>query len=288
MNKLQMLVTDLDGTLLRSDKTVNPTTIDLINNCVTNGMKFSIATGRSLVQAYAILSCIDVKDEKYIIGCNGGFAYDVMKEKYLYISLFNSNVVEQVCKLFIQFQHANKECSLELYITNKTHHEINESYIYENSHGKLEAQKHSKPNGMIAPSKTTFWTNINELDKIKDSVIKIYFRSIESATSNEFKEILASNNIEVTCSSSRSNNIEINPKGVSKGYGVTHLAKMLNVPISNILTTGDGENDISMLTASGMSVTLTTSAANVQQAAKKVIDVPQDIFVESAIKEYLD
>ena len=46
-----LFVSDLDGTLLRSDETLSQFTIDTINELAKRGILFSYATARSLVTA---------------------------------------------------------------------------------------------------------------------------------------------------------------------------------------------------------------------------------------------
>ena len=48
---IKMIVCDLDGTLLRSDKTVSKYTLDMLNKCRSQGVKFAIATARSVIGA---------------------------------------------------------------------------------------------------------------------------------------------------------------------------------------------------------------------------------------------
>ena len=49
-----LYVTDLDGTLLRTDDTVSPFTINTVNGLVDKGMLFTYATARSLVSASVV------------------------------------------------------------------------------------------------------------------------------------------------------------------------------------------------------------------------------------------
>ncbi|MCL2854775.1 MAG: HAD family hydrolase [Defluviitaleaceae bacterium] len=44
---IKMIVCDLDGTLLRSDKTVSERTLDVLAKCRQRGIKFAVATARS-------------------------------------------------------------------------------------------------------------------------------------------------------------------------------------------------------------------------------------------------
>ena len=51
MDKKTLYVSDLDGTLLRSDETLSEYTCNVINNLTEKGMVFSYATARSLITA---------------------------------------------------------------------------------------------------------------------------------------------------------------------------------------------------------------------------------------------
>jgi len=48
---IDMIVCDLDGTLLRMDKTVSEYTLDVLHKCRARGVKFAIATARNLEMA---------------------------------------------------------------------------------------------------------------------------------------------------------------------------------------------------------------------------------------------
>ena len=55
MNRNKTLyVTDLDGTLLNTKDTINPKSVQIINELVANGMLFTYATARSLVSATVV------------------------------------------------------------------------------------------------------------------------------------------------------------------------------------------------------------------------------------------
>lgn len=49
---------------------------------------------------------------------------------------------------------------------------------------------------------------------------------------------------------------QILPPGASKGVGVGKLLEALDIPPSNLMALGDGENDIQMLQVSSCVVTL--------------------------------
>ena len=54
MNNKTLYVTDLDGTLMRYDKTVSDYTIDTLNSLIDQGMLITYATARSFHSAWEI------------------------------------------------------------------------------------------------------------------------------------------------------------------------------------------------------------------------------------------
>ena len=56
MKKIQLLVFDLDGTLLRSDKNISDRTLEAIARCREKGLRIAVATARSEQSAARFLA----------------------------------------------------------------------------------------------------------------------------------------------------------------------------------------------------------------------------------------
>lgn len=69
-------------------------------------------------------------------------------------------------------------------------------------------------------------------------------------------------------SSSWCNNLEIMARGVNKGTAVTALARRLDIPMDQVMTLGDNENDIPMLTCAGVGVAVENATPGALAAAK--------------------
>jgi len=56
--EIKMIVLDLDGTVLHSDKTISPYTIEILERCKRAGIKIAIATARSEMEARRYIEAI--------------------------------------------------------------------------------------------------------------------------------------------------------------------------------------------------------------------------------------
>ena len=77
-----------------------------------------------------------------------------------------------------------------------------------------------------------------------------------------------------------------NPRA-HKGEAVASLAKAFGVPVSAVLTIGDGTNDIPMLEASGFSVAMGNGSDAVKAAAHAVTDDCEHDGFARAIERYV-
>ena len=66
--KYKMIATDLDRTLLRSDKTVSEYTLDVLGRCQEAGVKVAIASARNYT---AVVSTADMIHSDGIVSGNG-------------------------------------------------------------------------------------------------------------------------------------------------------------------------------------------------------------------------
>lgn len=93
-----LYVSDLDGTLLRSDERTSEYTNSVINSLVEKGLIFSYATARSLITAKKVTKGIEAKIP--LIVYNGAFVIDNVTEQILIANFFDDSVNEVLDDLF--------------------------------------------------------------------------------------------------------------------------------------------------------------------------------------------
>lgn len=89
-----LYITDLDGTLLNSDKELSKYTINTINALIEKGIHFSIATARTAASTVKILGDLNIKMP--IILMNGVVIYDLQCNKYIKIEEISEHAANTI------------------------------------------------------------------------------------------------------------------------------------------------------------------------------------------------
>ncbi|MBQ3141758.1 MAG: HAD family hydrolase [Clostridia bacterium] len=93
-----LYVSDLDGTLLRSDQSTSEYTDRVINSLVEKGMNFSYATARSIITAKK--ATLGIKAKIPLIVYNGAFVVDNVTGQLLLSNFFDGSVLAVLDDLF--------------------------------------------------------------------------------------------------------------------------------------------------------------------------------------------
>lgn len=91
----------------------------------------------------------------------------------------------------------------------------------------------------------------------------------------------------VSASRSKPRFLDITPYGWHKGSVVARFAKLFNVPPQNIVTIGDGPNDVEMFSCSGMSIAMGQAVEAVKSHASFVTATNDDDGWAAAMLKYV-
>lgn len=98
-------------------------------------------------------------------------------------------------------------------------------------------------------------------------------------------EVESWNLFEIT--NSHPNNLEINPKGVSKGAGMAEVCKLLGIEMHQVIAMGDSLNDLSMIRAAGLGVAMGNAQEELKACADLVTVTNEEHGVAKIIHEVL-
>lgn len=68
---IKMIVMDMDGTLYRNDKSIDPSTIEILKQCQQQGIVLVLASGRNCSDLLKVTDILDMRETGYIVGING-------------------------------------------------------------------------------------------------------------------------------------------------------------------------------------------------------------------------
>ena len=255
----KLIALDMDGTLLRKDKTVSERTKKAIEDARKKGVTVVLATGRPIDGVTKYLEELDMYGENdYVLSYNGGL---VLKTK-------------------------NREAICKIGLTGEDLH-----YLYEISK-ELGVNIHafSETKGLITPKNSKYTeveANINNIkNKLeKDhSIIKIMMideeEVLQKAIDNLPKEVYD----KYTVVRSTPYFLEFLNKEVNKGVGVEMLAKHMGITLDQVITMGDAGNDLHMIECAGMGVAMGNAFEEIKEVANYITDTNENDGVAKAIE----
>ncbi len=251
----QVMACDLDGTLLRNDKSVSKETIDELKRITDEGVIFLPSTGRTHRELPAALR--DLPFIHYALCCNGGSVYDYLHDRYIYEDaiphetalrvlehLKTLPVYETVVVNGRRFARGSDDGQVCDYIRNVAVQDILFNFT-----GAADVKQAFAQTGMNAQ--------------------KLLLYPGEGADKDSIMADLRNTFPELEISSSGPKYIEVNIKGVDKGKALKRFCELTDIPIGESIAFGDAENDISMLKAAGKAVV----TANGTEEAKRHADI---------------
>lgn len=245
----KIFFTDLDGTLLNSNKEISPKTRQALHQWMATGNYLVLSSGRPLPSVLDVIRKNDLDyDNQYAIGFNGGAICHCSS---------GEKIMEQTLPVPLATEIASLACSMELFCQ-----AYDDTHILVPYEGK-ETERYTKtvhmpckvlpefPKGITQPTCKVLCISLDEPDKL-------------NRFANIVKEKYAD---KVQCLFSNPCFLEVFPNTAGKGAAVKELCDRLSIPIENTFAAGDEENDISMLEAAGCGIAMCNGRDTVKQMA---------------------
>ncbi|MCC6122577.1 Cof-type HAD-IIB family hydrolase [Weissella cibaria] len=268
----KMLVSDLDETLLNDDGTVHADNLAAIRTAVAHGFKFVPNTGRSFNSVQALLKTLGLYDQagQYVISYNGAAIVENKDNQVLLTRGMDRELAAQIFRAGL----VNDQVDVHIYT-------VDTLFIYNISPtDKQYMAERGVPYELMASDDLAFLAN-------EQPVMKVIFEHPDQAVREQIRDaVLAAvgaDAVEATFSSSRY--VEFNTKGVDKGSASLLLGEKLGIQRDEIIAAGDNNNDLKMLTAVGLGVSVANGIPAVQEAAAVVTERTNN---EGAIAEILE
>lgn len=262
MDNIKLLVFDIDGTLVDvSKQTVEASAVTAINKAKANGYQILIATGRSFFFIHE-----DVKksiNTDYYVTVNGASLNDS-----------NGSVIKQ---------HGFDVESLKKLIAYGKQHDYDFAVKYAEYMGVYGNHKRfiERYAGLNHPA-VAFLIKDNEENFFeKDEPLGVYmFAPVEKIS--ELRKLIP----DLSFVPGTKQSFEAVHPSVNKTKNIESVIKQLGLTWDNVMTFGDGHNDIEMLEKAHVGVAMGNAHDEVKQHADYVTDNILDDGIEKALKHF--
>jgi hypothetical protein len=251
--RYQMIVLDVDGTLVDRERRVSPVTLRALDAARARGIRVTLATGR--MYASALPYAERIKADAPLILYNGARIQDPARGAILYSRHLTRHQAVRGLRLAQQFDvHANLYLGDRIYIdrVNEVSREsARKDGVEQVSVGDLVRFLGGQPDDpvkilLIGPGERL------------EGLAAVYRAGGFGA--EDLPHLVRS---EATY-------LEIQPRGVTKGAGLVRLCELLGIPASAAVAFGDNLNDLEMIQAAGLGVAMGNAHAALMRAAMVV------------------
>lgn len=236
----RLVATDLDGTLLRSDKTISKEMQDLLSSLYDKHVFFVPTTGRSHKELPAPVR--GVEHLRYAITCNGGGVYDFEEQRYICNFTIDKELGERVLRFSESLPvYPSFVCNGERYILTDEDGKIPDYVVKRAAAGVVD----------LAHASRDLYATLKEMP---DGLQKIFLYSKDDELTSDILARLRYEFPGLFVTTSGPIFIEVNAPGIDKGKTLRLLCEHLDIPIEESIAFGDAANDLAMLRTAGCAV----------------------------------
>lgn len=269
---VKVILLDLDGTLLNSDKTISPANYAALERAAAMGVHIVPATGRFYRGMPEVVR--NLPFVRYVVTVNGAEIYDTKEKKVLHkeelepkeaVAIYEYlSGLPALCDAYVEgwgYMDRSDYARIDEFTTEPYVVRMLKQLRTQVDDMKAFLRQHS------AQKLMAFFKDMNrravELERIK------------SRFSN------------TAVSSSISNNIEVNAKNANKGGALVNLCAVLGIDVKDSMAFGDGSNDLSMIQNAGIGVAMGNAYPGLKEAADYVTLTCDEDGVAHAIEKFL-
>lgn len=273
--EIKLIAFDLDGTLLREDKSISPRNLAALEKAARRGIHIVPATGR----VYSVLpkELQQLEYIRYVICINGAVLFDKQTKQEIYSAQIP---LDRTLALIDYIRRLPLDVIYDCYADNTgwtTHKNFTlvDEYI---PHMPMRELFHS--------SRKPVDDLVEHLQRRGKPVQKVQMYFKEPGNRDAIIAQLHQKFPDIQVSSSLSNNLELNGPEAGKHTALRVLCEKLGIDMRQVLALGDGSNDIGMLEAAGVGVAMANATQQVRRAADSVTADNENDGVAQAIARY--
>lgn len=251
--KYKLLITDLDGTLLSTDKTVSKKNLQAIHKLIKAGKHVAVGSGRQYVDAYKFAKKIGCENEYNI--ANGGCTVFKGHTQYI-VKYFDKEKYENMVNIL-------RDKNIPFIVTTGDSQDV----FYEGTNEFEVECRRLNPDTSLKFIKKDVMT-LKHPFKISSSytnVDELFLHKEMERRDSKLKADIAGEYF-----------VDLIPKGVSKWTGTLKLAEELGISTDEIIAVGDQENDYDIVKNVGLGIAVKNASNKLKSVADVILDYTND------------
>lgn len=254
----KMIVCDLDETLMNDDGTLSEKNAAAIQAATKKGVYFVANSGRSYTSFQDNLAQMHLRDQpdQYSISYNGGLILENAGNRPIAVNAMPF----ELARAIFEVGAADPEAATHIYTQDQL-------FIY---HSTADDSAYLTNRGAEFTPVTS--ADFNQFKSLNVMKIIMALPTVEKrqAMRAAVEAVVDPAQLAVTFSSGRY--VEFNQAGVDKGSAAVQLGQLLGIKPAEIIAAGDNSNDLPMLRAVGLPVSVANGIDDVKAAAKYVTE----------------
>lgn len=255
---------DLDGTLLNSEHTISARTEATLKRAIQQGVHVVIATGRPRYTSEAFIERLGLTTPGVFL--QGLTVYDG-HGNLLHEDLMDPDVARIVAGFSDRTGYSTLVYNSERILTRKRDSltAIMQQY---HEHAPDEIGPLSALPGTMPISKFVFIAQPERIGAIREEIAPYVNGSASLLQSTPWL-------------------LEALPPGASKGRGLRWMLDYMGIPPEQVMTIGDGENDVEMIELAGIGVAVGNATEHLKSVANVVVGTNDEDGVAEAVERFV-
>lgn len=250
----ELLVLDLDDTLLTTDKQITETNRSALQACLARGMKVITASGRFSLSQMTFIKKIDLGIEnEFNIGDGGG-------------TIFNASGVIEKFGTFTE--KAYRSVLAQARVLDIPCFVVSGDNVYYDVDGQPLQDIYQETPGTIR----SYIKKIPDLGTL-EAPLKFIFHMQNEADYLKVCQIDVPGTVTIKVAREL---IEITMMGMNKYNALAQVCALYEIPMENTVAIGDSENDIPMIKGAGLGLAMKNALDNVKAVADHVGEKTND------------
>jgi Cof subfamily protein (haloacid dehalogenase superfamily) len=245
----EILVLDIDGTLTNSQKEISDTTLNAVLKIQERGHKVVLASGRPTPGVLPLAEKLKLQEfEGYILSYNGAKIMNCKTGEVIFQKVLPKEIISELHTAAVKNQVGIISYEDNCIITDMKIDEYMEKEAY--------------INGITIKQVPNFTEYINfDVNKCLITGPGSRLEEVEVIMKKEFGD-------RISVYRSEPFFLELMPPNIDKAYSLSKLLEYLGLSKDQMISCGDGYNDLTMIQYAGMGVAM----ANAQEIVKKAAD----------------